>query len=281
MVASAFFFAGMGVAVKAAAQTLPNSMVVFFRSAGGLLFLLPWVARLGFRNLGTRHLPEHLVRSLAGLAAMYCFFYTIAHMPLADAVLLNYSLPLFLPFIGNLWLGEAIPAGLWPGLILGFLGIVLILKPGLDLFNPVALVGVAAAVLAAVAQTGIRRLTHTEPTTRIVLYFSVVSTVVSGIPLLHSWKRPDPAMWGVLVALGLLATFGQLFLTKAYAQAPAAQVGPFIYTAVVFAAAFDAFIWGKWPDALSMGGSILVCAAGILTLRRIAPPPSALAELVE
>jgi len=277
MIASAFFFAGMGVAVKAAAETLPNAMVVFFRSAVGLLFLLPWVARLGFRELATRHLREHLVRGFAGLAAMYCFFYAIGHMPLADAVLLNYSLPLFLPFIGNLWLGEAIPGRLWPGLILGFLGILLILKPGLDLFNPVALVGVAAAVLAAVAQVGIRRLTLTEPTTRIVFYFGVVSTVVSAIPLIRVWKRPEPAVWGILAALGLLATFGQLFLTKAYAQAPAAQVGPFIYTSVVFAAAFDAWIWGRWPDWLSVGGAVLVGAAGILTLRRIAPA-SALVE---
>ena len=139
--------------------------------------------------------------------------------------------------------------------------------------------GVAAAVFAAVAQVGIRRLTLTEPTTRIVFYFGLVSTVVSAVPLLRTWKRPEPAVWGILAGLGLLATIGQLFLTKAYAQAPAAQVGPFIYTSVVFAAAFDAAIWGRWPDALSVAGAVLVCSAGILTLRRITPTAAPIAEI--
>src|SRR5712692_5644787 len=93
MVACAFLFAVMGVAVKLSSQQLSNAMVVFIRNALGLLMLLPWLLRLGAGGLRTRHLAEHLVRGLAGLAAMYCFFYAIGHMRLAEAVLLNYSLP--------------------------------------------------------------------------------------------------------------------------------------------------------------------------------------------
>jgi len=271
MVASALFFAGMGAGVKLASGTLPNPMVVFFRNAVGLVALLPLVPRLGRGGLATRHLGEHLVRSLAGLAAMYCFFYAIAHLRLADAVLLNYSLPLFMPMIARFWLGEAVPPGLWRGLALGFVGVGLILKPGLGLFNPVALVGLAAAVLAALAQVGVRRLTETEPATRIVFYFGVISTLVSAIPLARVWRTPAPALWGTLLAIGLCATVAQLFLTRAYAQAPAAQVGPFIYASVPFAALLDGALFGLWPDALSIAGGVLVCAAGILTLRQMAP----------
>jgi drug/metabolite transporter (DMT)-like permease len=279
MVTSAFLFAAMGVAVKTASRTLPNPMVVFLRSVMGLTFLMPWAVRVGPAGLRTAALAEHVVRGFAGLGAM-CFFYAIAHMRLADAVLLNYSLPLFMPFVAWLWLKEPIPGRLFGPLLIGFLGLVLILKPGLDLFNPVALVGVLAALFAALAQTGIRRLSLTEPTTRIVFYFALISTVFSAFPLLAAWKTPTPALWGVLLALGLFATAGQLFLTRAYAHAPAAEVGPFIYTSVVFAALFDWLVWGKLPDGLSVAGALLVVTAGILTLRQI-PAPAARVEAAD
>lgn len=275
MVVSALLFAAMGAAVKVASGSLPNAMVVFFRNAVGLVALAPWLLRLGFGGLATRHLREHLVRGLAGLAAMYCFFYAIAHMRLADAVLLNYSLPLFIPFIEKVWLGEPVPRGLYRTIALGFAGILLILKPGPGVFDPVALVGLAAALFAALAQVGVRRLTQTEPITRIVFYFGAISTAISALPLVREWTSPEPALWGTLVALGVFATAAQLLLTQAYSRAPAAQVGPFIYTSVVFAALLDWGLWERLPDALSIAGAVLVCAAGILTLRRTSVLPVA------
>jgi drug/metabolite transporter (DMT)-like permease len=272
MLVSAFFFAAMGLAVKIASRSLSNTAVVFFRNAVGLITLLPWLGRLGVRNLATRDVRGHLVRSLAGLASMYCFFYAIAHLRLADAVLLNYSLPLFMPFIARLWLREPIPRGLWRSLGIGFAGIALILKPGMELFNPIALVALAAALLAALAQVGVRSLTVTEPVTRIVFYFSVISTAVSTLPLLGSWRPPSPAVWPVLLAMGTTATLGQLFLTRAYASAPAAQVGPFIYAVVPFAAILEGVLLNQWLDAPSMAGAVLVCAAGILSLRATPGP---------
>lgn len=267
MMASALFFAGMGVGVKVAGRSLPNAEVVFFRNALGLLMLLPLVAHRGLRDLPTRHFKEHLVRGLAGLAAMYCFFYALAHMRLAEAVLLNYSMPLFMPMIERFWLQEPIPPRLWRSLVLGFAGVLLILKPGPGLFQPVAVVGLSAAVFGALAQVGVRRLTQTEPTTRIVFYFGAIATAVSAAPLPKVWTTPAPALWLVLLAMGALATLGQLFLTRAYAQAPAARVGPFIYVSVVFAALFDWALWGKLPEPSSMAGAALVVAAGALTLR--------------
>jgi drug/metabolite transporter (DMT)-like permease len=274
MVGAALFFAGMGLGVKIASRELPNAAVVFFRNAVGFAVLLPLLPRLGRGGLATARLGDHLIRSLAGLAAMYCFFFAIAHMRLADAVLLNYSVPLFMPVIAWAWLEEPVPAGLWRGLAVGFLGLALILKPGLGLFNPVALIGLGAAVLAAVAQVGVRRLTETEPVTRIVFYFGLISTVVSTVPLLRAWRTPPSSLWGVLFLIGLSATAGQLMMTRAYAHAPAAQVGPFIYAVVPFAAVFDGLAFGLWPGALSIAGGVLVCAAGVLVLHGNVPAPT-------
>lgn len=270
MTTSALLFAGMSLAVKVASRSLPNTVVVFFRNALGLLALLPFLLPLGAKGLATRHPGEHLIRGLAGLGAMYCFFFAIARLRVADAVLLNYSLPLFMPLVARVWLKEPVPRRLWWALGVGFVGLVLILRPGLAIFNPVSLLGVAAAVLAALAQVGIRRLTQTEPVTRIVFYFGSISTAVSAVPLLGTWRAPGASDWAVLLTLGALATAAQLALTRAYSHAPAAQVGPFIYMTVAFTTVLEGALWSVWPDAVSVAGAVLVCTAGILTLRWMA-----------
>jgi drug/metabolite transporter (DMT)-like permease len=273
MVTSALLFAAMGEAVKVASAHLPNAMVVFFRNAFGLAVLLPWLPSLGTQGLRTAAWREHLVRALAGLAAMYCYFYAIGRIGLSEAIVLNYSLPLFVPLIARAWLGERVPARLWPALGVGFLGIVLILRPGIGVFRPAALLALAAAVLAALAQVGVRRLTRSEPILRIVFYFSLISAVVSALPLFFkAWTSPPRGLWLVLVAVGVLASLAQLLLTRAYSLAPATQVGPFIYSSVVFAGVFDWWLWGRVPDAAFVAGAVLVCAAGILALRSTAAP---------
>jgi len=203
---------------------------------------------------------------------MYCFFYAIAHLRLADAVLLNYSIPLFMPLVENVWLGEPFPRRLWWPIGLGFLGIVLILKPGIGVFRPAALVAVASALFASVAQVGIRRLTRTEPIARIVFYFAALATLISAAPLPLAWTPPAGRTWLVVLALGVSATLAQLTLTRAYAYAPAARVGPFIYTAVVFAAGLDWLLWDVLPDRLAVLGALVVGAAGIAALRITAAP---------
>jgi drug/metabolite transporter (DMT)-like permease len=267
MIASGLLFSGMAALIKHISTQLPNEMVVFFRSAMGLLVLLPWVWQRGWHQLKTKKFRGHLLRGLAGLAAMYCFFYAIAHLSLAEATLLNYSTPLFVPFIAVTWLGEKISRRLWFAIGTGFVGILLILKPGMEIFTPASLIGLASGVLAALAMVSIRRLTHSEPTLRIVFYFSAVSTAVSAVPLLWRWQTPAPGLWVSLVLLGALASMAQWLMTRAYSHAPAAQVGPFTYSTVVFAAIVGWIFWGEVPDALSFAGAVLVCVAGMLTIR--------------
>jgi drug/metabolite transporter (DMT)-like permease len=279
MLASALLFAAMGALIKLAARSLPNEMVVFFRNALGLAALAPWLWRHGWHGLRTRHPGAHLARALAGLAAMYCYFYALAHLPLAEATLLNYSTPLFIPFIAWLWLGESVPRRLWWAIATGFAGIVLILKPGLGLFTPVALVGAAAGLFGALAMVGIRRLTRTEPALRVVFYFALTGTLVSAVPLAWSWRTPPPGLWALLVAIGAVASLAQWLMTRAYAQAPAAQVGPFSYATVVFAALAGWALWGEVPDAPSALGALLVVAAGVLTIRQTGRQTAPAAEL--
>jgi drug/metabolite transporter (DMT)-like permease len=268
VLAATLLFSAMGAMVKRASAELPNEMVVFFRSAISLLVLLPWIMhRGGVRILRTERLGAHLMRALFGLAAMYCFFYAIGFLPLADAVLLNYSAPLFIPFFATVVLRERVPRAIWFAILLGFVGIAMILKPGMALFTPAALIGLVSGILAAMAMVGIRGLSSSEPATRTVFYFSLVCTIVSAVPLLWAWQTPNPHLWGVLITMGACGSLAQLFLTRAYGFAPAAQVGPFTYATVVFAALLGWWFWDEVPDLLSAFGATIVCLAGVLTIR--------------
>jgi drug/metabolite transporter (DMT)-like permease len=241
-----------------------------------LVFLLPWLFRQGRHALDTDDFRGHLARGLAGVSAVACYFFAIARLRLADAVLLNQSMPLFIPLVERAWLGERIPTRLWGVLGLGFAGLLLILRPGTGVFEPAALVGLASAVLASIAQVGIRRLTRTEPVTRIVFYFGLVASVVSLPPAAWWWKSPSPATWAVLLLMGVFATVGQLTLTRAYVHAPAARVGPFLYAGPVFAGLLDWLIWDRLPDRLFVLGAVIVVAAATLALRLRGAPPAPL-----
>jgi drug/metabolite transporter (DMT)-like permease len=268
MTVATFLFTAMAALVQIAAERLPNTMVVFFRNAVALAFVAPLALRGGVGQLRTGRFPEHLLRSMAGLAAMYCFFYAAAHLRLADAVLLNYTVPLFIPLIEAVWLGErSLSARLWGPLALGFAGVLLVLKPGLGLYQRVSLIGLTAGLFGAVAQTGIRRMTATEPTVRIVFYFAFLGTLVSAVPLAGSWVPLDGRLVAVAVAIGATAIVAQLLMTRAYAYAPAAQVGAFIYSGVPFAILLDWLRRGRLPDPAALVGSLCICAAGVAMLR--------------
>lgn len=269
---AALCFSLMGVAIKAASSELNLAMVVFLRNCFGLLVLAPVLARYGPASLRTQRFGMHMARCVIGLSAMYCFFLAIAYMPLAEAMLLNYSTPLYVPLIAWLWLQERPSPRLLPIVLIGFVGVAVILRPG----NPAAaglvgLLGMAAGVMAAGAFVAIRRLSRTESPVRIVFYFTASSVVISSLPLFWLWQTPSLYAALLMAAAGLCASVGQFSLTKAYAQAPAAQVAPFNYLAVVFAASWSWLIWHEQSDSWSILGAVLVISSSLLALRQREP----------
>ena len=272
-IGASLMMAAMGTAIKVAAAHASNEMVVFLRNAFGLLVLLPGLIQRGPGMLATRRFRGHLARSLFGLTAMYCFFYAIAHMQLAEAVLLNFSSPVFTAIFALLWLKEPLASKTVMAVLMGLAGITLILKPGLGTLSGGALVGLTSAVFAALAMVNIRSMSTTEPTLRIVLYFSIISVIVSAVPVVWTWHTPSGRVLLAMAAAGVFASVGQLMLTYSYTTAPAAKVGTLNYSTVVFAAGFGWWFWGETPDPYSVLGAVLVCAAGILVSQR--PPAEA------
>jgi hypothetical protein len=158
LLGSSFLFASAGAAVKFVSAQATNEMVVFSRSFVGLVVLMPWLVRGGFAALRTPYPRRQVTRAFAGLGAMYCFFYAIARLPLGEAMLLNYSSPVFIPFIAWLWIGEPIPPRIGWAIGSGLAGITLILKPGLGFLSPASIIGLTSGLLTATAMVAIRGL---------------------------------------------------------------------------------------------------------------------------
>ncbi|WAJ39890.1 DMT family transporter [Pseudomonas sp. GOM7] len=265
---SALLFAFTGVGIREISASVNNESVVFFRNLVGVLFFLPLLLVRGVRPLRTTRLKSHLWRTTYGLAAMYCFFYAIAHLPLADAMLFTYSAPVFTPLIAHFWLKEPLTRRMLISSLIGLCGVALVAKPSAALFEGEALVGLAASLLAAFAFVSIREMSDSEPATRIVFYFSLFSALFSAIPLSWSWQPLDANQLGWLLGIGLLATASQVIMSRAYGLAPPGLIGPVAYLAIVFAGLIAWLLWGETPDNLSLLGAAFIFAASLLPISR-------------
>lgn len=268
LIGSSLVFSIVGVLVKALTADLPVEMVVFFRNAAGFIYLIPWMMTRQLSMLKTTRIWDHVARAVSGVLAMYCFFYAISNLNLAEAISLNFTSPLIIPLIAFVVLRERIPSNLVVYLTLGFIGVLLIVKPGVGVFKPAAVVGIVSAFFAAYALVNIRKLTTTESAMKVVFYFAVIASGITLIPMLRVWHPPEPVQWVMLVAIGLLATLGQWLLTRGYASGPVGQIGIFHYSAVIFAGIIDWLIWRSSPDFVSLLGVALICVAGVFAMRQ-------------
>lgn len=260
-------FVTMAALVKLVSVTVSNEMIVFFRSFFVITILLPWLLHKGFSNMiKTQCIHLHLLRSISGVCAMYCFFYALAHIPLAEASLLSMTAPFFMPMIAFFWLHETITFKVMSAIFIGFIGVVLILKPGFNSFSPVTLIALASGALAALAKTSVRRLSSTEPIVRIVFYFAIVSTLVSAIPLVWSWQPVSLNAIILLFILTVFGTAGQLLMTRAYTLASSSQLGTISYISVVFASLYGWIFWDEVVEhRFFIGAGLIVVAALIIS----------------
>jgi drug/metabolite transporter (DMT)-like permease len=267
LLCSSVVFSGVGALVKTLTADIPIEMVVFFRNGAGLLILLPLLLMRNTVSLKTNRLWDHTARAVSGVMAMYCFFYAIKHLHLSEAISLNFTSPLIIPVISYMVIREKLPVRMAGLLLIGFIGMLLIVKPGVGVFKPAALVGILSAFFAAFALVNIRRLTSTEPAIRVVFYFAVIGSVLTIFPMLRVWQNPNPVQWMMLIGIGALATIGQYLLTRGYASGPAGKLAVFHYSAVIFAGVVDWVIWSSRPDAWALCGVGLICLAGVVVSR--------------
>ena len=258
---AAFLFSIMGVCIRYASHSVDNATIVFFRNFIGLFIFVPLLLNKGVSFFKTEKLWMHTWRSVVGLTAMYGFFYAIANLKLSNAMVFTYSSPIFIPLIAWLFLKEKITLSMLIAAGMGLLGVLCVAKPDSGMFNLMSGIGLGASFLAAMAFVTVRALTATEPPERIVFYFCLIGSLISMLPMFWLWRPYSLRELSLLIAAGLLANISQLFLSNAYKLAPAGQIGPVNYIAIIFAGIWGYLFWQELPDGLSLVGFSLILTA--------------------
>lgn len=261
---SALLFSVMGICIRYASHSVDNYTIVFFRNVVGLILFLPFIFKQGTGFVKTEKLWMHTWRSIVGLAAMYGFFYAIAHLKLSNAMVFTYSSPIFIPVIAWLFLKEKITIAMICAAVLGFIGVFCVAKPDQGLLNWISVIGIASSLLASMAFVTVRALTQTEPPERIVFYFCLIGSTLSVIPMFWVWRSYHLQELLFLIGAGILANVSQIFMSHAYRLAPAGQIAPVNYMAIIFAGVWGFLLWNEVPDLYSVIGFCIILLAILL-----------------
>jgi drug/metabolite transporter (DMT)-like permease len=268
MTAAAFCFSVMNVFVRLAAEGMAALQIAFFRNFFALVFMLPWLARAGFESLRTTRIKLHLLRSFFALLTMITWFSALALLPLSEAVALNFTVPLFATAGAALVLGEVVRARRWTATVVGFLGTLIILRPGFVEVTPAMALPILAALTMACATLTVKSLSRSESAATIVIYMTLFLTPLSLIPALFVWQWPDWETLGYLVGLGGSGALAHLLLTIAYGKADASAVIPFDYARLPFVAVIAFFLFGEIPDLWTWLGAAVIAASAIYIAHR-------------
>ncbi|HNV86248.1 MAG TPA: DMT family transporter [Candidatus Omnitrophota bacterium] len=269
IVSASFGFSLMAVCVKWVSRDLPSMEIVFFRSALSTLMFIPIMMhqKISFRG---HDRPMLLLRGLSGFIALSLHFLTIAKLPLGVAVVLNYTAPIFAVILAIFFLNEKPDLFLWGMVLISFSGIFLLTGARLQRMDWYIFLGLLSGLFAAVAYIAIRSVADHDSPLTIIFYFTAISTVGSGCLAWKTFVWPSPAHWIGIFALSVGAFFGQLWMTLAYRNAPAALISPFSYLTPTFVFIAGAVIWKDPFTTLNIFGALLIILAGcFISLREI------------
>lgn len=261
MIGSCAAFAVMMAMVRLVSADIHPFQAAFFRNLLGLLLLSPWLFTAGAGALRTGRMSIHLLRATFGLSAMLCLFYALGHMPLSEVTALTFTAPLFATAGAALVLRERVRVRRWTATVIGFLGAMIVLRPGSEALQPVALIAIASAAFIAGAMLSIKSLSRTEHPNAIVIIMGLLMTPASLIPAALVWTWPSAETWSWLMVMGVAATAGQMLLTRALAAADASAVLPYDFSRLVFVSVLAYALFGEIPDAWTWIGAIVILAA--------------------
>jgi len=268
MLASATFFALMVVSIRYASQQLHAFEIAFFRCVFGALFALPLLRVHGLGLLRTQRLEFYVVRCTVGMVSMLAGFWALVHLPLAQAVALSYSTPLFVTIGAVLVLGEVVRARRWSAVIAGFIGILIIVRPASGDFSSDSLIALFAAGLSGLVTISIKFLSRTEPPDRIVLLTTLLWVPLTLPGALLVWEWPQAHIWPWLVLSGLLGTSGHYCWTRALKISDASALAPLSYLQLVIVATLAWLLFDEAIDRYTAIGATIVISASVYIARR-------------
>ncbi len=282
MIGSALVFSGVSVLIKKMGQTIPAPEMVFFRCFFGLSIIIPFIIRYGFKVYKTARPDLHLVRVCCAAVGMNAGFYAMTHMELATAVSLGYTRPLFMIMLAVMFLGEVVRWRRGLATLLGFIGVLIMLRPT---EVPVELPAVAALVSAlavAGAMSVVRQQAAVDGPATIMAWFATGTAIITAVPAYFVWQMPTSDQWVFLIAIGVMASVGQYMMIKAFTYGEATVMNPIDYLQILLAALFGFWLFGEVPSIWTGVGAIVIIASTMYILLREArlqkPPPPPVKE---
>jgi len=270
-VAASFCYSIMTLLVKLVANDTTENMTVFFRLAVSLFWIM---LVLGYKKLQgkqftvkTKHLGIHIIRAVCSFISILSFYYALRRVPLVDATSLALTYALFIPILSFIFFGTKTSTKNWLALIAGFIGIIFILKPYSNNFNPVALIALIAGLATAGSLVGVYELAKEEKPYTIMLYFFPITFALNGILTIFIWKTPSLNTLIVLLMSGVAGTAYQELITRSMSYAPPKIVAPLLYSSIIFSGFFDWIFWHHIPDLYFWIGTFLVALGCFFSVR--------------
>ncbi len=267
MLLGGLLFSLMSLGIKFLGEGMDSFQIAFLRALFGLIAILPFALRRGIRPLKTKVFHLHLFRAIVGVSGMLSIFYAITHLPLADAVALTFTRPLFLILLAVLFLGEIIRWRRWTATLVGFLGVLVMVQANasFELASAVALFG---ALMVALVSVFLKKLSVTEAPTTMMLYFGVMASLFSLLPALLVWVPPS---WEELLILAVIASLGSganFCAIRAFAVGEATAVAPFDYTRLIFSGVLGYLVFSEIPTLGMIIGALIIVGSSLYIVRR-------------
>lgn len=267
--AAALVFSGYNAVGKWLVATYDPLQIVFFRGFFGMLPIALIVWRMGgLATLRSRRPGLQFVRGVCGMLANACFILAYSTMPLADAISIGYAAPIFVTALSVPLLSERVGVHRWSAVMVGFLGVLLVARPGVGVFDWGALLAITGTLFYAFTILTTRLLAGCDSTACTMVYSTGIYVLLCGIGLPAVWITPDWTDLGLFLALGTLASLGMFMFVHGYRYAPAASLAPFDYTAMGWAAVFGFLVWGDVPAWATFAGIAVIVGSGLYITHR-------------
>ena len=260
MLAGGAAFTLMGTLIKYLGQTMPITLIVFFRMAVALALLLPWILWRGFSPVKTKEFGLHLKRSIAGLLSLTCLVFSLSRLDLATAIAISFTTPLWMIITAAVMLNETSGPRRWSATAIGFAGVLVIVRPDID-SDPAMLAAVASAFFSSVSLAYVKILMNTHSAMATTFYFSFFGTIISIFPAAADWMTPTPGEFLLLVATGAAGVGGLYCAARAYAQVEATVIAPVDFCRLPVAALIGYIVFSEIPDALTFVGATIILAS--------------------
>lgn len=269
ILAAVMVIATMDMLAKYLVRDYSVPLIAWARYNFHIILLLPLLARLGPRKiLTTRRLGLQVGRASLLLATTFLIFGALSFIPLADMTTLSLAAPLIATGLSVPILRERVGRRRWIAVLIGFVGVLVVVRPGAGILDWGAVLALAAAVTFGLYQITTRAISRTDGPLTTLFYTALVGAIVTNIIVPFYWQWPSPAGWVYLALTGGLGALGQYLFIKAYGHAPASTLAPYIYTVLIWSAGLGVLAFGDFPDAWTLTGAAIIISSGIYVWHR-------------